>query len=36
VRVMAAGTVVSLLPIIVFYLMMQRYFVSGMQGAIKG
>ncbi|KPC70275.1 sugar ABC transporter permease [Thermoactinomyces vulgaris] len=36
VRVMAAGTVVSLLPIIVFYLMMQRYFVSGMQGAVKG
>lgn len=36
VRVMAAGTVISLLPIIIFYLIMQRYFVSGIQGAIKG
>ncbi|MBA4542196.1 MULTISPECIES: carbohydrate ABC transporter permease [Thermoactinomyces] len=35
VRAMAAGTVISLVPIIVFYLLMQRYFVSGMQGAIK-
>jgi putative chitobiose transport system permease protein len=36
VRTMAAGTVISLLPIMIFYLIMQRYFVSGMQGAIKG
>jgi putative chitobiose transport system permease protein len=36
VRAMAAGTVISLLPVILFYLLMQRYFVSGMQGAVKG
>jgi putative chitobiose transport system permease protein len=36
VRAMAAGTVISLLPVIIFYLLMQRYFVSGMQGAVKG
>jgi putative chitobiose transport system permease protein len=36
VRTMAAGTVISLLPVIIFYLFMQRYFVSGLQGAIKG
>ncbi|MBA4494689.1 carbohydrate ABC transporter permease [Paenactinomyces guangxiensis] len=36
VRTMAAGTVISLLPVIIFYLLMQRYFVSGLQGAIKG
>jgi putative chitobiose transport system permease protein len=36
VRTMAAGTVISLLPIMIFYLIMQRYFVSGIQGGIKG
>jgi putative chitobiose transport system permease protein len=36
VRAMSAGTVISLIPVIVFYLLMQRYFVSGMQGAVKG
>ena len=37
VRVMAAGTVISLVPIIVFYLMMQKHFVAGLaQGAVKG
>lgn len=36
VRAMSAGTVISLMPVILFYLMMQRYFVSGMQGAVKG
>lgn len=36
VRTMAAGTVISLVPVILFYLFMQRYFVSGLQGAIKG
>jgi putative chitobiose transport system permease protein len=36
VKELAAGTVISILPIIIFYLCMQRYFVSGLQGAIKG
>jgi putative chitobiose transport system permease protein len=36
VRAMSAGTVISLIPVIVFYLLMQRNFVSGMQGAVKG
>jgi putative chitobiose transport system permease protein len=36
VRTMAAGTVISLVPVIIFYLLMQRHFVSGLQGAIKG
>src|SRR5690606_31011008 len=35
-RVMSAGTVIALVPVIVFYLIMQRYFVSGLQGAVKG
>jgi putative chitobiose transport system permease protein len=33
---MAAGTVISILPIIIFYMFMQRFFVSGLQGAVKG
>ena len=36
VKTMAAGTVISLIPVVAFYLMMQKYFVSGMQGALKG
>ncbi|MGG1519270.1 carbohydrate ABC transporter permease [Paenibacillus oryzisoli] len=36
VKTMAAGTVISLLPVIIFYLMMQKHFVSGLQGAVKG
>lgn len=37
VRVMAAGTVLSLIPIITFYLIMQKHFVSGLTtGAVKG
>lgn len=36
VKTMAAGTVISLLPVITFYLIMQKYFVSGLQGAVKG
>ena len=37
VRIMAAGTTLSLIPIIVFYLLMQKHFVSGLsQGAVKG
>jgi len=36
VKTMAAGTVISLVPVIVFYLVMQKHFVSGLQGAVKG
>ncbi|WP_408008537.1 carbohydrate ABC transporter permease [Pseudalkalibacillus sp. A8] len=36
VKTMAAGVVISLVPIIVFYILMQRHFVSGLQGSIKG
>jgi putative chitobiose transport system permease protein len=36
VKEMAAGTVISILPIIIFYMCMQRFFVSGLQGAVKG
>lgn len=37
VRVMAAGTVLSLVPIIIFYVIMQKHFVAGLAaGAVKG
>jgi putative chitobiose transport system permease protein len=36
VRALSAGTVLSLIPVIIFYVAMQRYFVSGIQGAVKG
>jgi putative chitobiose transport system permease protein len=36
VKTMAAGTVISILPVIIFYMCMQRFFVSGLQGAVKG
>lgn len=36
-RVVAAGAVIVLIPIMIFYLLMQRYFLSGlMSGAVKG
>ncbi|MEA5015435.1 MAG: carbohydrate ABC transporter permease [Candidatus Limiplasma sp.] len=36
-NLMIAGTIMSLLPIIIFYLFFNRYFISGiMDGAIKG
>lgn len=35
-RVMTAGTVIALAPVIIFYLTMQRHFISGLQGAVKG
>lgn len=31
-----AGIVLTVLPVIVIYLLCQRYFVSGLAGAIKG
>ncbi|UZJ80947.1 carbohydrate ABC transporter permease [Fictibacillus sp. KU28468] len=36
VKTMAAGVVISLVPVIIFYIAMQRHFVSGLQGSIKG
>lgn len=35
-RSLAAGTVLSMIPVLVFFLVMQRYFVAGMKGAVKG
>lgn len=35
VRTMAAGTVVAMLPVVIFYIIMQRHFVEGLQGAVK-
>ena len=33
---MAAASVITILPIIVLFLFMQKYFVEGVQGAVKG
>ena len=36
-RYIAAGSIISIIPIIVFFLSMQRYFISGEnEGAVKG
>ena len=36
-RYIAAGSIISIIPIIIFFLCMQKYFVSGNnEGAIKG
>jgi len=35
-RSMAAGTVMAALPVIVFFIAMQRHFVEGMKGSVKG
>ncbi|GAB3447385.1 carbohydrate ABC transporter permease [Actinophytocola sediminis] len=36
VRTLAAGTVISLIPVIVFFVLMQRHILEGMKGAVKG
>jgi len=36
VRGLAAGTVISIIPITVFFLLMQRHILDGMSGAVKG
>lgn len=36
VRSLAAGTVISILPVIVFFMLMQRHVLEGMRGAVKG
>ncbi|MEN1967386.1 carbohydrate ABC transporter permease [Lentibacillus sp. N15] len=35
-RLIAAGSIISIIPIIIVFLFLQRYFVSGMKGAVKG
>ena len=36
-RLIAAGSIISIIPIIIFFIIMQRYFVSGQSdGAVKG
>lgn len=36
VRSLAAGTVISLIPVIIFFVLMQRHILEGMKGAVKG
>lgn len=36
VRTLAAGTVISLIPVLVFFVLMQRHILEGMKGAVKG
>ncbi|WP_084959183.1 carbohydrate ABC transporter permease [Thermoactinospora rubra] len=35
-RSMAAGTVMAALPVVVFFIAMQRHFVEGLKGSVKG
>lgn len=35
-RSLAAGSVVSIVPIVIFFLVMQRHIMDGMKGAVKG
>lgn len=35
VKGLAAGTILSLIPVVVFYLFMQKYFIEGLSGAVK-
>ena len=36
-RYIAAGSIISIVPIIIFFIMMQKYFISGQnEGAVKG
>lgn len=36
VRGLAAGTVMSILPVVVFFIIMQRHILEGLRGAVKG
>jgi putative chitobiose transport system permease protein len=36
VRTLAAGTMISVIPVVVFFILMQRHILDGMKGAIKG
>jgi len=35
IRTLTAGTVISLVPVIIFFLFTQRFFIQGLQGAVK-
>lgn len=35
-RSLAAGSVISIVPIVIFFLIMQRHIMDGMKGAVKG
>lgn len=35
-KYIAAGTIISILPIILIYVLLQKYFIKGVAGAIKG
>lgn len=35
-RLIAAGAVISVLPIIIFFIVLQKYFIGEIQGALKG
>ena len=36
-RLIAAGSIISIVPIVVFFLSLQKYFISGQnEGAVKG
>lgn len=36
VRTLAAGTLISIVPVVVFFIVMQRHILEGMRGAVKG
>lgn len=36
VRSLAAGTMISIIPVVVFFILMQRHILEGMKGAVKG
>jgi ABC-type glycerol-3-phosphate transport system permease component len=35
-RAIAAGVTMTVVPILIFFLAVQRYFVKGLAGAVKG
>lgn len=36
VRTLAAGTLISIVPVVIFFVIMQRHILDGMRGALKG
>jgi putative chitobiose transport system permease protein len=35
-RLISAGAIISVIPIIIVFVLLQKYFVNGLKGAIKG
>jgi putative chitobiose transport system permease protein len=35
-RTLSAGTVISLIPVVVFFIILQRHVLEGAKGAVKG